>query len=236
MTFDMKTAADAFVSNLTVIPATLGLALVILVLAIVLGMVLALIRLYKVPVLTNIATVFISFMRGVPLLVLLFIVYYSLPDFAASLGRLIHVTVDPNNVSPVYSVILTFSIYGSAFQAENIKGALLSVELGQMEAAYAVGMTTLQAFRRIIIPQALIVAVPNFCNAYVSTIKSLSLAFTVGVIDILAKAKLNAALNFRYIESYAAAALVYWILCIALTILFRKIEANLRRGRAEAAH
>jgi len=233
--FDAKTSINAFLSNLTVVPATLGLALLIMILAIALGAVLALLQMYKVPLLGKVVTVFISFMRGTPLLVLLYIIYFSLPEIAASTGKLFNLTIDPNNVSPVFSVIISFSLYMSAFQAENIKGALVSVEYGQMEAAYSIGLTTFQAFVRIIFPQALIVAVPNFCNAYIGTIKSLSLAFTVGVVDILAKAKLNSALNFRYIESYVAAALVYWILCIVLTCIFSKLEIDLRRGRAEVA-
>lgn len=232
MTFDLKTAAEAFLSNWTVVPATMGLALLILILAVILGMVIALIRTYRIPVLNNIAAVFISFMRGTPLIVLLFIVYFSLPDIAVFLAGLLGLPADPNKVSPVYSVIITYSLYMSAFQSENIKGALASVERGQMEAAYSIGFKTSQALLRIVFPQALKVAVPNFCNAYIGVIKSLSLAFTVGFVDILAKAKLNSALNFRYIESYAAAALVYWILCIALTRIFRKLEADLRKNEA----
>jgi len=77
--------------------------------------------------------------------------------------------------------------------------------------------------------------VPNFCNAYVGTIKALSLAFTVSVVDILAKAKLCSALNFRYIESYLAAALVYWMLCFILTSAFSKFERHLGKGRAKLA-
>jgi len=230
MTFDLKTAAEAFLSNWTVVPATMGLAMLILALAIIIGMFIALIRIYRVPILSKLATVYVSFMRGTPLIVLLFIVYFSLPDTVEFMGKLFGTAVDPNKVSPLYSVIITYSLYISAFQSENIKGALASVDKGQMEAAYSIGFKTSQALMRIVFPQALKVAVPNFCNAYIGAIKALSLAFTVGFVDILAKAKLNSALNFRYIESYLAAALVYWMLCIALTRIFRKIEAGLKKN------
>ncbi len=231
--FDVKTVVAVFFSILTVVPNTLGLALVIMVLAIIFGAILALIRAYKVPVLDKLVAIYISFMRGTPLLVQLYIVYYALPPFAVSLGNLFNRTVDPNNVSPIFAVLITYSLYMAAFQAENIKGALASVDFEQMEASYSIGLTTFQAFTRIIFPQALIVAVPNFCNAYVGTIKALSLAFTVAVVDILAQAKLCSALNFRYIESYLAATLVYWMLCVILTRIFSRFEIRLRKGRAE---
>jgi His/Glu/Gln/Arg/opine family amino acid ABC transporter permease subunit len=230
--FDIKTVFDVFLAILTVVPNTLGLGLAIMIFAIALGTVIALIRAYKVPILNQLAVLFISYMRGTPLLVHLFIIYYALPMLAVSFGNIFNVKPDPNNISPVVSIFIAYSLYTGAFQAESIKGALASVDFGQMEAAYSVGLTPFQAFSRIVFPQALIVAVPNFCNAYVGTIKALSLAFTVAVVDIMAKAQLCSALNFRYIESYLAALLVYWILCIVLTYVFRKFEVVLSKGRA----
>lgn len=231
--FDVKTVIDVFLSILTVVPNTLALALIIMILAITLGGILALIRNYEIPILNKVVIVYISFMRGTPLLVQLYIAYYALPQIAVFVGNLFNFKVNPNNISPILSVLIAYSLNSAAFQAENIRGALASVEFGQMEAAYSIGLTTFQAFVRIIFPQALIVAVPNFCNAYLSTIKALSLAFMVTVVDILAKAKLCSALNFKYIESYVAAALVYWVLCIILTYIFSKFEIALRKGRRE---
>ncbi len=232
--FSLQTVLDVFLSILTVVPGTLGLAFLIMVLGIALGAVFALIRIYKVRILNRITVVYISFMRGTPQIVQLYIAYYALPEIIASIGNFFGAKIDPNNVTPIIAVIVSFTLCLSAYQAENIRGALASVEFGQMEASYSIGLTTFQAFKRIIFPQALIVAIPNFCNSYISTIKNLSLAFTVSVVDILAKAKLESALNFRYIESYIAAALVYWILCFILIRVFSKVEKNLRKGRDEA--
>ena len=233
--FDVKTVADVFLSILTVVPGTMALALIIMILAVVLGVVIALIRIYRVPVLNRIAVIFISFMRGTPLLVQLYVAYYALPQIAVSIGGFFHTSVDPNSIPPIYSVLIAYSLCFAAFQSENIRGSLASVEYGQMEAAYSIGLTSFQAFYRIIFPQALIVAIPNFCNAYVGAIKALSLAFTVSVVDILAEAKLCSALNFRYIESYLAAALVYWMLCVILTTMFFRFERFLGKGRAKLA-
>lgn len=232
--FSLKTVWDVFLSILTVVPGTLGLAFLIMVLGIALGAVFALIRIYKVRILNRIIVLYISFMRGTPQIVQLYIAYYALPEIIASVGNFFGAKIDPNNITPLIAVIVSYTLCLSAYQAENIRGALASVEFGQMEAAYSIGLTTFQAFKRVIFPQALIVAIPNFCSSYISTIKNLSLAFTVSVVDIMAKAKLESALNFRYIESYIAAALVYWILCFVLIRVFSKVEKSLRKGRDEA--
>lgn len=229
--FSIKVVVDVFLSILTVVPNTLGLALIIMILSVVLGTILTLIQSNKVSVLYKFVALFISFMRGIPLIVLLYVTYYALPQIVVFIANLFNFKVDPNNIPPIFSVLFAYTLHKSAYQAENIKGALASLEFGQMEAAYSVGLTTFQAYIRIIFPQALIVAIPNLCNEYIGIIKALSLAFMVSVVDILAKAKLCSALNFKYIESYIAAALVYWILSITLTFIFSKFEIKLSKGR-----
>jgi ABC-type amino acid transport system permease subunit len=89
-------------------------------------------------------------------------------------------------------------------------------------------MTNQQAYKQIIIPQALSIAIPLFLNAYIKNIKALSLAFTVGVVDILTQARFAAALSYRYLESYVAAAIVYWIICGVLQFVFDHVEKNMR--------
>ena len=227
--FDFKTVFDVFLAILTVVPKTLVLALFVTVVSILLGILMAMIRAYKVPVLYQLTGIIISYMRGTPMVVQLFITYYALPEIVASTAGLFNVAIDSNSVSPIYSVLVTFILCISAFQSEYIRGALLAVEFRQMEAAYSVGMTTFQALYRIVVPQALVVALPNLFNAYMRVIKGMSLAFLVGFVDILAKAKLESALNFKYIESYIAAVLVYWGLCIALTYIYRKTEMHFKR-------
>lgn len=214
--FDLNTVGNVFLSVLTVVPQTIGVAIIILLVSVFLGAVLAIIRQNNLPVLKSLASGYVSIMRGIPLVVLLYVVYYALPE-----------------IPPVYIILLTYSFYMAAFEAENIRGALSSVDKAQIEAASSIGLTAFQTVRRIILPQAFVVAMPNFCNGFLGIIKGLSLAFMVTFVDILAKAKLNAALNFRYIESFMAAALVYWITCIVLTAIFKLIEKHLAKGRQQ---
>src|SRR5699024_926634 len=102
----------------------------------------------------------------------------------------------------------TYIFLESAIQSEYIRGAFQSIDPSQIEAGYSIGFTRSQNLRRIIIPQTLAVVIPLFLNSFLKIIKALSLAFTVGVVDILAQARYAAALNYRYLESYIAAALV----------------------------
>ncbi|MDD9149892.1 MULTISPECIES: amino acid ABC transporter permease [unclassified Sporolactobacillus] len=218
-----------FSGILTIVPYTLGLALLILFFAILIGGILSLIDQYKVPVLSRVTAVCISFLRGTPLLVQLYLAYYGLPKIFLYFAELLNLRFDPNQFNPVITVIVSYSICFSAFQSEIIRGAFMAVSYGQIEAAQSLGFSSVQTLRRIVVPQAVIEALPNFLNSYLSIIKSLSLAFMVSVVDILAKAKLESALNFRYLESYAAAAAVYWLLCVFLTVVFRKYEKTLRK-------
>jgi His/Glu/Gln/Arg/opine family amino acid ABC transporter permease subunit len=209
-----------FLSILTAVPTTLAMACVILAAGILLGTFLAVLRLYRVPVFGKIVPLFVSYIRGIPLIVHLYIAWYALAAIFKN-----------TSLSPLFVLLVAYSIYSSAIQSENIRTALLSVDDGQFEAAYSVGFTKFQTLRRIVFPQALAVAVPIFFNMYLGTIKGLSLAFTVAVVDILAQAKICSAKNYGFLESYAAAALVYWALCAFLTVGFSRLEQHFSRGR-----
>lgn len=227
--FEVKFFTEDFFSITTVVPYTLTLALLILMVSVLAGGIVALADQHPIPVLKNIIAVFLSFLRGTPLLVQLYLAYFSLPAIVHALTSLAGVPVNPNDFNPVITVVVAYSLYFAAFQSEIIKGAMLSVGYGQVEAAQAMGFTFVQMLSRVVVPQAFIEALPNLFNSYLSIIKSLSLAFLVTVVDILAKAKLESALNFRYLESYAAAAAVYWLLCTILTIALRRYEGYLRK-------
>lgn len=223
--FSINIVLEDIRAILAAVPKTLFMALIILVTGILIGSILAVIKLYKVPVLEKLVSIYLSYVRGIPLLVHLYIAYYALPKIIIRIAKVSGIPME-NKISPILIVVVAYSLYTSAVQSENIRAALLSVEFGQFEAAYSIGLKKLQTMRRIIFPQALQVAIPIFFNVYLGIIKGLSLAFTVAVVDILAQAKLCSALNFGYLESYVAAGAIYWALCGILTVLFNKLEKN----------
>ncbi|MEK5443431.1 amino acid ABC transporter permease [Fredinandcohnia sp. FSL W7-1320] len=228
--FKFDILVEDFVGILTVVPKTLLLALVILLISTFLGGIIAIIQQYKIPIISQLITVFKSFLRGTPAVVLLYIMYYALPQISHPLLSLIGIEFNPNNLNPVITVIVTFSLTLSAFQSEIIRGAFLSVNYGQIEAAYSLGYNFLQTLWRVIVPQALTEALPDFLNSYMVIIKALSLAFLITVVDIFAKAKIVGAMTFRYLEAFVAAALIYWCISALLTYLVNRYEISLRKG------
>jgi len=228
--FQLDVFIENFFNILTVVPQTLLLAVIILILSLGLGGCIAFIRQKKIPIVSQVIVVVQSFVRGTPNVVLLYLGYYSLPIIFAYLLSLIGVNFNPNNLEPVITVIVVFSISLSVFQAETIRGSLNSLDGGQIEAAHSLGFNNFQTLRRVVIPQALVEALPDIMNSFLVIIKVLSLAYLVSVVDIFGQAKLLGAYNFRYIEAFVAAAFVYWFLCSILTFFMNKFELRLRKG------
>lgn len=206
---------------LRVVPFTVGTAFLILVLGVLIGFFIAIIRIRQIAVLRQLARVFIDYTRGIPLIIHLYIAYYFLPPLLQA-----HFFISPN---PLAILVMAYSVYISVGQAENIRGAFSSVDAGQWDAAFACGLSDAQTLGRIIVPQMLTVALPVVLNSYLGVIKGLSLAFTIGVTDILAQARVASAQNYGYLEAYIAAALVYWGLCGALSWTFGRLEQKLTK-------
>ena len=196
---------------LTVISFTLGL---------IISIVIAIMRISANRLARGFAATYISLIRGTPLLLQLFIIFYGLP----SLG----VVFDPWP-----SAIIAFSLNVGGYGAESIRSAILSVPKGQWEAASTIGLTRGQALRRIILPQAARVAVPPLSNSLISLVKDTSLASAVLVTEILRKAQEIAAPTFDFFLLYSLAAVYYWIVSQALTIVQGRLEKHLDRKIAK---
>jgi len=190
--------------------------------ALVLSSVLAVIRVLKVPVVDGSVAGFISFFRGTPLLVQLFLFYYGLPQVLPALTAIDGVT----------AAIMGLTLHFAAYMAESIRGAIIGIDRSQWEAGLAVGMTRLQLMRRIILPQAARVAAPTLLNYFIDMIKSTSLAFTLGVTEMMGATQKEAAGSFRYFEAFLVVAVLYWVIVEALSFVQRRMEARLGRAFA----
>jgi len=209
---------DSFPKLLSRLHITLYIVVVALLFGMLLGTYIAVVRLYKVPILSSLATAYVSFIRGIPILVLLYIVYIGLPLVVGFLG------VNINRWDTMIFVMIAYVVNTSAFLSEIIRSAVAGVDLGQTEAAYSVGMTRWQAFRRIVAPQALQIGIPALGNTIVSLLKDTSLAYTLGVIDIIGVIKAITGNTYRSLEAYAAAAVIFFILSFMLEQVFKLIE------------
>ena len=204
------------------VPLTLAMAAIAMAIALVLSSVLAVIRVLKVPVVDGFVAGFISFFRGTPLLVQLFLFYYGLPQVLPALTAIDGVT----------AAVLGLTLHFAAYMAESIRGAILGIDRSQWEAGYAVGMTRLQLMRRIVLPQAARVAAPTLLNYFIDMIKSTSLAFTLGVTEMMGATQKEAAGSFRYFEAFLVVAVLYWIIVETLSFVQRRMEARLGRAFA----
>lgn len=127
-------------------------------------------------------------------------------------------------MSPMTASAIVLSLNMGAYIAENIRGALLSVDSGQIEAAFSFGMSRFQTMRRVIAPQAFRVALPSLFNNLIDLIKGSSISFVVGVVDIMGQAKMEAAITFRFFEVYAAVMLIYWCVITILGFIQKRVE------------
>ncbi|SLM94054.1 amino acid ABC transporter permease [Brachybacterium nesterenkovii] len=202
------------------LPVTLLIAVVSMVLAVLLGLVLALIRFARIPVLDQIAQLYISLFRGIPTLVQLFLIYYGLPQLFPAMSTM----------SALTAAIIGFSLKEASYLAEIFRAALASVDRGQYEAGLATGMTRVQVYRRYIIPQAAFNALPATGNIFVSLLKETSVAFTLGLTEIFAEAKIIASSSFRFFETFLVVGLVYWVMVVVYSWLQQRLEQRLGRA------
>ncbi|KZK75704.1 putative amino-acid permease protein YxeN [Pseudovibrio sp. W64] len=202
------------------LPLTLGMASVSMILALILASLFAIIRVVRFPVLDAITRLFISFFRGTPLLVQLFLFYYGLPQLFSFLTA----------IDGVSAAIIGLTLHFSAYMAESIRAAILGVDRSQWEAAKSIGMSTGQMMRRIILPQAARVAAPTLINYFIDLIKSTSLAFTLGVTELMGAAQKEAAGSFLYFETFIVVAVIYWAVVESLAFVQTQIENRLSKA------
>ena len=184
------------------------------------GFGLALMRLSAIKLLSWTARVYVSFFRGTPLLVQLFMIYYGLPQLGIELD-------------PLPAALIGFSLNLAAYACEILRAAISSIDRGQWEAAASIGMTRGQAMRRAILPQAARTALPPLGNSFISLVKDTALAATIQVPELFRQAQLITARTFEIFTMYLAAALIYWVLASALAHLQNRLEARVNRHDLE---
>lgn len=226
---------DTFFVALSGVPIALIITVVALLIALPLGFLLALTRINRIPILNRFAQVYVSFVRGTPVIVQIFIIYSSIPLLLSSLFEKYHIDKNVYDINPIWYAFIVFSLNTIATLIEVFRSAISTVSKGQLEAAYSVGLTNVQAFRRIIIPQTFVVALPNICTATVNLIKATSLGYAMSLQEITLRAKVAANVGYNYVEAYIDIFLVYLILCSLVEYLFKLYERRLRKYKVANA-
>ncbi|MCY9207581.1 sulfur-containing amino acid ABC transporter permease TcyL [Bacillus subtilis] len=223
--FDMNMIGD-FVPTLTAyLPVTLYILTLSLLFGFVLGLFLALPRIYNIPIVNQLAKVYISFFRGTPIMVQLFIVFYGIPVLTGLIG------IDTSKMDPFYAAVATYALSNAAAAAEIIRAGVGSVDKGQTEAAYSIGLSGSQAFRRIVLPQALVQAFPNMGNMVISSLKDTSLAFSIGVMDMSGRGQTLITSSNHSLEVYIALSIVYYAVAVLFEWFFRVAEKRIKENQ-----
>ncbi|SHO60476.1 cystine transport system permease protein [Pseudoxanthobacter soli DSM 19599] len=200
---------------------SIGLGVASMAIGLVIAFFVAIIRLQSVPVLSQVARFYVSFIRGTPLLVQLFLIYYGLPQYGITLDALT-------------AALIGFSLNIGAYCSEILRGAIGAVDHGQWEAGTVIGMTRWQTLRRVILPQAARTALPPLGNSFIALIKDTSLAATIQVPELFRQAQLITARTFDIFAMYLAAAAIYWILSTGLAFWQERLEIRANRHSRRA--
>ena len=222
--FDVHFLLNVFPQVMPYYPTTLLIVLVAYCSGLVIGFGCALIRLYHVPVAYQVVGFYLSFTRGTPLLVQLYLFYFGIPIIIRLINANFHTTIPVQGIPALLSVFIAFGLNEGAYMTETIRGAIVSVDRAPIEAAKAFGFTNAQTMRRIVLPDAIRIAIPNLGNMFLGLLKNTSLAFTVSVMDIMAQGKILGSQGYRFFEVYIALAVIYWISCAVSGIFIRLIE------------
>lgn len=195
---------------------TLFLGISSFVIGCVIGLVVALARLSKLRVLRYLAVMYVSVVRGTPLLIQLLLIYFGLPQ----LGIVI---------APIPAAIMALSLNGSSYLSENFRAGVISVDRGQSEAAHSLSMTYVQTMRRVVLPQAARIAVPPVGSRFIAIMKDTSLASVITVFELTRLANMVGSATFRYIEMFVLVAFVYWAINAVFSTGQEVLERRLAR-------
>jgi len=226
--FDFDTVGD-FLFDPIILRAmreTLYIALLAMVLGIALGIVLAVMRVSRNPIASAFAGLYVWFWRGTPVVLQLLLMYFGL-------RQLIEDDMFRDNWTRWRAAVITFGLNEAAYMAEIVRAGIQSVEAGQMDAAKSLGMTNLQAMRRVILPQALRVVVPPTGNEFIAMLKNTSVAFAIGVVELMNAAKIQAARSFKVMELYTVAAFWYLVMVSIFSLLQAELERALTVSERE---
>jgi L-cystine transport system permease protein len=233
MTIDIPFIWTAFKEIIKSLPITLILTIVPLLAGFLIGIGVALVRIYKVKFLYRIANGYVSFFRGTPIIMHIMVIYFGFPLLLDQLSLRFDLGIQTNKIPIILFVLIALTLAAGSYLSEIIRSGIISVSNGQMEAAYSVGMTKFQAMIRIILPQALAQSIPNFTNVFVGFLHTSSIAFLVSQKEVTGAANIVASVNLKFIEAFIAAGIIYWgitILVEGISFLLEKKVTAYNRG------
>ncbi|MDR1257190.1 MAG: amino acid ABC transporter permease [Spirochaetaceae bacterium] len=221
--FEWKYVFEYFPKIAAFLPTTLLIVVVAAVFGLVIGSLFAITRIERIPVLREISAVAVSFIRGTPIFIQLFVVYYGLPLLLLPLG------IDIMRSSKLFFVLVAYAFNVAGFASEMIRGAALAVPRSQWDAAYSVGLGKVEAYIRVIIPQVVVIAIPSMGHLLTQALSDTALASAMGVVDALERARQLGNHSMRKLEVYTDVAIIF----VGFSFLFERIFKYLEHKYAK---
>jgi L-cystine transport system permease protein len=231
---DIEFIKNTLITTAGGLPETMELVLVTLVISIPLAFYIAVVNQNPKRWLSKIFKVYISFVRSIPVIIIIFLIYHSLPLLLTTILNRLNVNFNVYEINNMVYGCIVFSFVSIPSLSEVFRAGLNSVSANQMEAAKSVGMTPFQAYIHIIIPQAIEAALPVMCTFVTNLIKMTSLAFCMSIKEITGEAKVAAAASIRYIECYVVIFVMYLIINIIVEQIFKYFERNRKSNLVES--
>ena len=225
--FSFRAVFDAIPQIVERLPITLGLTIAGAFFGLLLALLFAVVKINRVRIIYPIQALFVSFLRGTPILVQLMLTYYGIPLFLRYLNTVSELNWNINAIPAAVFAITAFAFNEAAYMSETIRAAILAVDSGEIEAARSLGMTSSQVYRRVIIPNAAVIATPSLINSLIGLTKGTSLAFSAGIVEMYAQAQILGGADYRYFERYISVAIVYWAISIGIEYLGRLAERKM---------
>lgn len=229
MIFDFQYVAASLKVAVKYIPTTLVLSVLPLLIGIIFGTLIAICRRFRIRIVAKLADILIPVIKGIPLVLHLFIMNFLILKPLDFLAKWYGWADALRFMDKTYIGIVAISIYAVVVISETMRSALMSVDDGQYEAGYSIGLTRWQTLRRVVLPQAFPFAVPVLCNNFIGLIKGSSIVYLITVVDVMNGALTSAQINYRFLEAYIAAAIIYWVMCLTVERVSVILEKHLKK-------
>lgn len=215
--FDIQIVLSSFFELARALPVTLAVGVLAMAIGILLGTSVSVYRYMNKGFVNTLLAGYVSFFRGTPLMIQLFLFFFGLPQVIPAFGRL----------NAFQASVFIMGINSGAYVAESIRAALLSIDGLQNDAGLSIGLSRLQTIRYIMMPQAFRVALPTLGNTFIGVIQGTSLTFMLGLNDLMGLAKMRAASNYRFFEVYLAVGIMYWMITLVISKANKAMEKQL---------
>ncbi|MBQ3783314.1 MAG: ABC transporter permease subunit [Lachnospiraceae bacterium] len=226
MSFNNKSFFEALESAFRYAPITIELTVITFIVSLLLGAIIATARHYKVPVISQLFSIFVTIYMGLPTMVALLLYNLLFMLFYEKIAHTLHITVPISDVNPIFIGFFALILGTTCSLSEAIRGAYKGIEKTQYEAGYSIGLTKFQTLTRVIFPQMIPILLPGMQNSLIGLLKASNLVSAISVTEIMTGALLPSLLYYSYLESYVAAALVYWLIGATIELLSYLLEKH----------